>query len=326
MKRRDVLKSLIAAGGAGIVAAGWRKSAAANDRPAASAAASGAPQRSVRFAHFTDSHVFHGRNAAQGLAAAIKHVHTLQDRPEFILNGGDAIDDALEVDREAVEKQWTLWHAAWKEHGSLPVRHCLGNHDVWGWNKAKSKTTGNETGWGKQVALEQLRLEKSYYEFDAGGWRFFVLDSMTFDEETAYRGELDQAQFAWLTAQLKATPAEMPVLIVSHIPILTVGAVVFTAELRQYQQVTRMLSHRDAREVLDLLRQYPNVKLCLSGHTHQTEKVSFGPIDFVNSGAVCGYWWKGNFDHTDEGYNVVDLFDNGSYKTEYVSYGWEVKR
>src|ERR1043165_2245237 len=56
-------------------------------------------------------------------------------------------------------------------------------------------------------------------------------------------------------------------------------------------------------------RGYPSVKLCLSGHTHLTETISFGSIDFVNSGAVCGLWRKGKYFHTSEGYNVVDLYD-----------------
>lgn len=312
MKRREAIRSLVA-GGAATVACS----------PLV-AGAQTAPERrrTVRFAHFTDCHVYAKRNAAQGLAAAIRHVHALEDRPDFILNGGDAIYDALEVSREAVESQWSLWKAAWKEFGSLPVRHCLGNHDIWGWNQAKSQTSGGEAGWGKTLALDQLGMERSYSTFDAGGWRFFVLDSMTFDDQTAYRAELDPEQLAWLTSQLEATPAETPVVVVSHIPVLTVGTMGFTPELRKRPEAGRMLSHGDAYELLKLLRSHPNVKLCLSGHTHLTETISFGHLNFVNSGAVCGLWWKGRFEHTDEGYNIIDLFNDGTYSTRYVSYGW----
>jgi len=312
MKRREAIQGLMWGGMSGVVAG--RESVAAEEK-----------KRSVRFVHFTDVHVSSKRSAPKGLAKAIQHVQELNDKPEFILNGGDAIGDALEVGREEVELQWKLWKEAWKEQGTLPVRHCLGNHDIWGWDKAKSKTEGNEPGWGKQIALDHLGLERGYYRFDQGGWRFLVLDSMTYDEETAYRAELDAVQFDWLKGELQGTPKEMPIVVVSHIPILTVGTVGFTPELRKYPQGTRMLSHRDALELLMLLRQFPNVKLCLSGHTHLTERVSFGGIDFVNSGAVCGLWWKGDFLHTDEGYNVVDLFEDGTYRTEYVSYGWEAR-
>jgi len=318
MKRRDAIRSL-AAGGAATVAAGHCTLLPAGEQ---SVPDTPSRTRTVRFAHFTDTHVYAKRNAAQGLATAIRHVHALDDRPDFILNGGDAIYDALEESREAVESQWSLWKTAWKEHGSLPVRHCLGNHDVWGWNKAKSHTSGDEAGWGKQLTLDQLELERPYYSFDAGGWRFFILDSMTFDEHTAYRAELDKQQMAWLVCELKSTPSRTPVVIASHIPFLTVGSIGFTPELRKQPLAAKMLSHVDAYEVLNLLQSHPNVKVCLSGHTHLTETISFGPTDFANSGAVCGLWWKGNFHHTSEGYNVIDLFDDGTYTSRYVNYGW----
>ena len=322
MQRRDALKTLLGTAGFAISAVTNNRASFGGD-PATGSTTSKSRNRTTRFAHLTDVHVHDGRNAPQGLAKAIRHVHSLDVRPDFILNGGDAIDDALEATREKVLEQWALWHSTWQREGSLPMRHCLGNHDVWGWNP-KSGTRGDETGWGKGLALEQLGLKMPYYQFDAGGWRFLVLDSMTFDPETAYRAELDKQQLAWLTEQLESCPAEMPILIASHIPILTVGSVAFTPELRKHPQASKMLSHRDAFELLALLQKYPNVKLCLSGHTHQTERLSYAGIDFVNSGAVCGFWWKGNFNHTDEGYNVVDLFDDGTYDTHYVSYGWDV--
>lgn len=320
MNRRELVRNLLLGGAtsiAGLPAPAARS--AEQSRPAESR------RRSLRFVHFTDTHVYSGRSSAQGLSQAIRHVHALADKPAFILNGGDAINDALEAQRDEIDAQWALWHKAWKANGSLPVRHCLGNHDVWGWNQPKSKTTGREPGWGKQAALDQLGLESAHYRFDEGGWRFFVLDSMMFDEETSYRAELDAAQFDWLRSELQSAPAKMPIAIISHIPVLTVGTVGFSAELRKFPQASRMLAHHDAIQLLQLFRQFPNIKLCLSGHTHLTEEISFAGIHFVNSGAVCGLWWKGNFHHTDEGYNVVDLFDDGSYRTEYVSYGWEVE-
>lgn len=310
MNRRDALKSVMVGG---LVA----QSVAAGEEPSAAN-----QRRAVRFAHFTDTHVYDRRRAPEGLATAIRHVNALDDPPEFVLNGGDAVYDALEEPRDAVLAQWGIWKAAWQNNGSLPMRHCLGNHDVWGWNKKNSQTSGNEAGWGKQLALDQLELPSAHYTFEAGGWRFLVLDSMTFDDETIYRAEIDEAQRAWLADQLKATPPQTHVAIVSHIPILTVGTVGFTPELRKMPHLSRVLSHQDAYELLEILDGYPNIRLCLSGHTHQTERVTFGPLQFVNSGAVSGLWWKGKFRHTLEGYNVIDLFDDGSFATTYTPYGW----
>ena len=151
MKRRTAMKGLVIGSAASSARLSSVRTLSAEDPPV-----SAVRQRSVRFVHFTDVHVQSGRSAADGLATAIQHVHELADKPDFILNGGDAIDDALEHGLPEVEKQWALWNKAWRAGGSLPVRHCLGNHDVWGWDKAKSKTTGNEPEWGKQLALNPL--------------------------------------------------------------------------------------------------------------------------------------------------------------------------
>lgn len=322
MQRRELLKQIAKAGGAGLGIGGI-----AGERLLASGAAPGSNdrKRSVRFAHLTDIHIYSNRSAAKGLASALQHVQSLDDRPEFILNGGDAIYDALEVDRAQLEQQWALWNTVWKAENSLPVKHCLGNHDVWGWDK-KSATTGDESGWGKDYSLAQLSLEKAYYEFKQGGWQFVVLDSVSKDPATVYRAELDESQFEWLQGVLAATPKKTPIVIISHIPILTVGDITWSRELAKQPIGHQMLVHQDRAELMQLFAKYPNIKLCLSGHTHLTERVQIAGLDFVNSGAVCGLWWKGNNAHTDEGYNVVDLYDDGTFETRYISYGWDAKK
>ncbi len=319
MDRRELLQCLALGGGVSLLSGGILPKAFAAEETS-----SAGPKRTARVAHLTDVHLYDKRSSAQGLAKALQHTQSLDDPPELIINGGDAIYDALAVDRAALESQWALWKSVWKAECSLPVQHCLGNHDVWGWDQAQSGTTGKEAGWGKQYSLDQLGLPRTYHSFDQGGWRIIVLDSMTADDETVYRGELDAVQFDWLKNELATTPAETPIAIVSHIPIVTVGALEFEDHLKDDPRKRKMLSHQDARALVHLFRKHPNVKLCLSGHTHLTERVSFSGIDFVNSGAVSGLWWKGDHYHTDEGYNVIDLFDDGTFATQYVSYGWQV--
>jgi len=318
MRRRQLLKSLAIGSGVGFATSSMTlPSLRAGD---AVAPASSNAKRVVRFAHLTDIHLHSKRSAPIGLATALQHVDSIEDRPDFIINGGDAIYDALEVDRATLE-QWELWKRVWKAENSLPVKHCLGNHDVWGWNK-KSGTSGNESGWGKRYSLDQLELEKSHYRFDHGGWEFVILDSITADKDTIYRADLGKQQFEWLEGVLADLPTEKPVVIISHIPILTVGDVGWARELAKQPIAHKMLVHQDRGELLQLFGKHPNVKLCLSGHTHLTEQIQIAGISFVNSGAVSGLWWKGNNAHTDEGYGLIDLFDDGSFKTQYSSYQW----
>ena len=82
--RRRFLSGLAAAGAAvsvpGIAAAG---------------AAAGKP---FRFAHLTDPHCMADRRADEGLAACLKAVEEMKPRPDFILTGGDLVNDVLAAD------------------------------------------------------------------------------------------------------------------------------------------------------------------------------------------------------------------------------------
>src|SRR5215204_6500604 len=91
MKRREALRNLTLGVAASVVGSPTQPALCGADSQA-----SKLPARSVRFAHLTDVHVYAGRSSAKGLAKAIKQVHDLPDKPAFILNGGDAILDALE--------------------------------------------------------------------------------------------------------------------------------------------------------------------------------------------------------------------------------------
>jgi len=316
MQRRELIRKL--AVGAGAVLG-------TSHRGVLQAADEQNRKRVVRFAHLTDIHLYGSRKAASGLTTALRHVQSLEDPPEFLINGGDAIYDGLEADRATLEEQWALWRDVWKAENSLTVRHCLGNHDIWGWDKGGSKTTGDEEGWGKTFSLDQLGLANGWYDFEYIGWHFIVLDSMLPDSDTGYRAELGESQFDWLKGRLETIPSTTPVVVVSHIPILTVGDVGWSRELAAQPIAHKMLVHQDRGELLQLFRQHPNVRLCLSGHTHLTEQIQIAGITFLNSGAVSGLWWKGNNEHTDEGYNVIDLFNDGSFESHYTSYGWEVE-
>lgn len=286
------------------------------------------PARALRLAFLTDVHVQPERHAARGLAQCLHHVQELDDPPELIINGGDAIMDSLGTGAERTDLQWKLWQSALANECSLPVKHCLGNHDVWGWDRSASGTSGDETQWGKRRALDECGLEKPYYSFDHSGWHFITLDSIHPDPDVVYRGQLDDAQFDWLARDLQNTPSETPIAIVSHIPIISATNFEFAEELKADPRriVSVSHNHNDARRIVELLRQHKNIRLALSGHMHLTERIDYAGITFLCNGAVSGYWWKGDHLHTDEGYAVIDLFADGSFAHQYVGYGWQVDR
>lgn len=287
-----------------------------------SAESTGKKNRVLRFAHLTDIHVYSGRSSEAGMAQAFNHVQSQESPPEFILTGGDAIMDSLATSMKDALTQWKIWETVLKNDCSTPLHHCIGNHDVWGWDKSGSQTKGTEPGWGKGVALDQLQLKERYYSFEKAGWKFIVLDSIFPDEEIVYRGKLDDEQFEWFKKELQNTPKTTPVILVSHIPILTASDFVFGEALVTQPHRRPSLSHQDGYLIMKELYHAPNVKLCLSGHTHSTEVINLHDKTFINSGAVSGLWWKGDHYHTDEGYNMVNLYDDGTFDHEYVSYNW----
>lgn len=280
-------------------------------------------RRILRVAHMTDLHVQPERGGDQGLAAALHHVQSLEDRPDLILTGGDTVMDSFGQDNARTTLQWNLFKSVMRQECSLPVRCCIGNHDAWGWNREHSGTTGNEPLWGKKRAEQELGLPNRYYSFDQAGWHFVVLDSTYPDGNGGYIAKLDDEQLDWLRSDLASTSKNRPVLLVSHQPIFS-AAPFFNSKGGPDGNWTlnRATMNVDARSLWELFKQHPNVKLALSGHLHLVDRVDYCGVTYLCNGAVCGAWWKGDHRECDEGYGLVDLYDDGSFDQQYVAYNW----
>ncbi|NUM74777.1 metallophosphoesterase [candidate division KSB1 bacterium] len=280
-----------------------------------------APQRRrvLRLAHLTDIHVQPELNAAAGMARALQHAQNLQDKPEIIFNGGDAIMDALGADKARTQTQWQLWQSVLQNECSLPIVHCIGNHDVWGW-KAKNPAISSEQLYGKQWAMQEFGLSSRYYGFDRAGWHFIVLDSTHF-LPGGYIAKLDDEQFEWLQDDLNRTPGTTPICVLSHIPIMCFCAF-FDGENEASGdwKIPGAWMHIDARRIKDVFKQHSNIKLCLSGHIHLQDEVEYLGVKYLCNGAVSGNWWEGAYQEFPPAYVVVDLFDDGSSASEYIPY------
>lgn len=280
--------------------------------------------RSLRFTHLTDTHIQPELRAEAGVASCLRHVQDRTDAPTLLVTGGDLIMDSFAEGFDRTKQQWGLFTGALKRECSIEVRHCIGNHDIWGWNKAKSKTKGDETRWGKAWASEALGLDRPYYSFAKAGWRFVILDSVRpFDDR--YLGGLDDAQYEWLAAEL-STHAAQPTVVISHIPILSVVAMMADGKLEDNKFVMPAASvFMDGARVHRLLKQHRQVKVCISGHIHMNERIELDGMTYICDGAVSGAWWKGRKDRCGEGYGLFDLYDDGTFKHEYVEYGWDAE-
>lgn len=354
VSRRGLLQALAATGAAAAVA-GCASSASVAQAGADRAGTSSRTSRSLRFAHLTDSHVLPRHDAPAGLALSLQQA--MAQRPDMVITGGDLIMDGFAESRENTLVQWRLFRDAFEKHCTVPVRHTLGNHDVWGWDKQASGASGSETDWGKAMALAQLQMASPYYSFSQGAWRIIVLDSVQPLGEKNYAGGIDDTQFAWLAQEL-ASAKQQPgggqhVCIVSHIPILhasillvdvpasdgvpsgaaTGGNTQRTAGWGAGAAIGPGLLFTNRARVCRLFRESGNVKLCLSGHIHLVEKVDFMGTSYVCSGAVSGSWWKAQSLDTLQdrvqrcapGFMMVDLFEDGTHATNYVPSNWSMR-
>jgi 3',5'-cyclic AMP phosphodiesterase CpdA len=283
-------------------------------------------RRVLRIAHLTDTHVMPNREGFQdsgaGLARAIRHAQGQADRPDAIFFGGDLVMDSLKHEKAEVLEQWDVWKRVVAAEVKLPYRLCLGNHDIWGWALRKPGLE-SDPQYGKGLALDILGMKERYYSFDQAGWHFVVLDSMQIDygSQHGYTARIDDAQFAWLAQDLAATPRATPVFILSHIPIL--GSCVFfddDLEKTGSWSIPGAWMHIDVRRLKDLFYQHPNVKVCVSGHVHLVDDVTYLGVRYLCNGALCGGWWKGNYQEFGPAYALVDLFDDGSVNNQLVNY------
>ncbi|MEO6150213.1 MAG: metallophosphoesterase [Mucilaginibacter sp.] len=275
------------------------------------------PQKGLRIAHITDTHVQPEKDAQKHTRACLEKILAMKHRPDMIFHTGDVIMDALNADKERVTTQWKIWSEIIKGI-DIPIKYAIGNHDVW-----SLTNKGTAPLYEKQWAVEELKLPNRYYSFTQGGWHFIVLDSTVPVSAKEYTAHLDDGQFAWLSTELKSIPTGKPVMILSHIPILSASVVDWSKADTGEWKVSGALMHTDSKKLRDLFAQYPNVKTCISGHLHLLDTVKYDGISYFGTGAVCAYWWMSNkFQRTNAGYAVMDLYSDGTFDRYYEDFKW----
>lgn len=276
-------------------------------------------KRILRVAHLTDIHIKPEKIAEQGFAAALHQVNQLADKPDFIINGGDAIMNAVSFSKENVKAQWNCFHTLLKNENNLKVHHCIGNHDLFGW-----AMPGADKSNGKVWALDEYQMKQPYYSFSVKGWKFIVLDSIHPRKSVpGYFGKVDEAQLTWLEAELLNTPGHTHICVVSHIPILAVCTLFDSSYIHNnHWFVPDNTLHADAPVLRDLFYKNGKVKACLSGHIHLIDHVNYLGTDYYCNGAVSGGWWKGDHQQFSPSFIVMNFFEDGSTTREVFYYKW----
>ena len=193
---------------------------------------------------------------------------------DFVLVAGDIAADSKYPEPEDVDR----WIGAMSDYFALytaPVYALVGNHDV-----IRDETIGK--------TIYEDHFGPTHYSFDVKGVHFVVLDTQELVGTRLVYG-MDEAQLAWLEADLKTAGVTTPIVVFCHEPTYSwVESDVNTATLQ-------------------LLEKY-GITALLSGHWHTNVVLREEPFYEFTSGAVCGAWWEGTgADGTGFGYRVFRM-------------------
>jgi Icc protein len=273
-------------------------------------------RKSLRVAFLTDSHLPGSPAENQRISKMLDRVLGQRDKPDLIVFGGDnvmAVDgDETKSTSESAQAQFDNWVDKVINRLPCPSVSVIGNHDIF-WSEDKATKSADP----KARALKAYRMPNRYYSHDAGGWKFLLLD--TFHAEGCL---IDAEQLQWLERELASGSG--PVVLVSHAPILTVTGFLESKVERSGGRYVLpsgwMVS--EVEKLKELFLRHPRIKLALSGHMHQVDRVDYQGIAYICGGAVSGNWWDaGKYIGFGPAYVMVDLFADGTFHHEVIF--WE---
>lgn len=276
----------------------------------AGAAPLNAAPGSFRFVHFTDPHIQPERKGDQGTAQAFAAINRV--KPDFCLAGGDLVFDVFERSHDRARLLFDLYAGALKIL-QPKVYSVPGNHDVLGIS-TKSGVPATDPMYGKKMYED--RIGARYSSITHKGWHFIQLDSIGITPEHGYIGRIDEGQMDWLRADLEKTGKQTPIVVTTHIPLVT-G---FGQYVGVLPEQIKGIQITNAKAVLDLFQGY-QLKAVLQGHTHIREVLHYNGCQFITSGAVSGNWWRGLRLGHPEGFGVITV-KGLNLSWEYRTYGW----
>ncbi|SFN71943.1 metallophosphoesterase [Sphingomonas sp. OK281] len=279
-------------------------------------AATATPARagdSFSFAFVGDCHIRPELGADRACAQCFEQISA--SPVDFVILGGDHVEDALETGRARATLLMDLYQRTERAHLRKPVHHVIGNHDCLG-VFPKSGIDPSAPDYGKQFYID--RFGPRYYAFDHKGVHFVVLDSIGLTADRNYEGRVDAAQLAWLRADLGAQQKGTRIVVVTHIPLVTA--------MQCYEPESWLDTPHNwtfvvnGREVLRILRDH-DVLAVLQAHSHVYERIELDGISFSTTGAVAGADWRGSFLGTPEGYTDITI-SGRKVESRYRTYGF----
>ena len=270
----------------------------------------------VRLVFYTDVHARTEWETPTALEIAADAINT--QKADLVITGGDLITDGFD---SSAKRAAPRWDAYMKMHHAIKadVYPTIGNHDLVAANPQDGTPAAKDP---RAIYRTRMGLDQTYYSFNAVGYHFVVLDSIQIAGDTfQYRGFIRSEELEWLKQDLAKVPRDTPVVLATHIPLLT-----------SFYSATRGATFASPRnrvivnnlDVFKVIENH-NIILVLQGHLHVEELIKWRDTTFIVGGAICGKWWRGPWYGTEEGFNVITLAGD-HVEWEYIDYGWVARR
>ncbi len=276
----------------------------------------GPSAKKLRFIFYTDVHARTEWDTPRALQRASEAMNV--QKADFMIAGGDLITDGFQSGAAKIKHRWDIYL---KMHQGIPVPvyPVLGNHDL---VAAIPEDGTNPSDDPRRIFRDIFGLHSTYYSFTACGYHFIILDSILISGgELKYQGTILPDQLEWLREDLSGVSKDMPIIIITHIPLVT-AFYQLTYGTTGPAPKNRVIVNN--RQVINLFNEH-NLILVLQGHLHIKERVMLNGTTFITGGAICAKWWRGPWYDTEEGFSVITL-DNNKVFWEYIDYDWIARR
>ena len=279
--------------------------------------ARGSDKGTVHLVFYTDVHARTEWDTPAAMQKATAAINA--QNADLVIAGGDLITDGFQSPASVVAPRWDAYM---KMHRAIKadLYPAIGNHDL---VAARPEDYSQPSAADpRAIFMARTGLQRTYYSFDAVGYHFVVLDSIQVTTDALqYHGMIAPEQIKWLKQDLAQIPKSTPVVVTTHIPLLTAF---YSASRGATIPAPKNRVVVNNIDVLNVLKDH-NVVLVLQGHLHVKEMIRWQGATFIVGGAVCGRWWRGSWFDTAEGFSRITL-SGDRIEWEYIDYGWQAKR
>lgn len=243
----------------------------------------------MRIIQITDTHIQSDSEASfYGVDSAATLASVLAEvvklSPDLLLLTGDLVHDEGEL---AYQRLLSLLQVV-----DCPIRCLAGNHD--------DVVIMNQVLNGQSISCDPV--------FNLGVWDCLLVDSSQTGKISGY---VDRQQLTQLKNRIEATTGF--VLMALHHPLLPCGC----------EWLDKGLLLENAEQLSELIRLYPQLRLVVTGHIHQSFSQSHAGIVHLStpSSSVQFLPQSKEFvldEQTAPGFRVLDLHDDGQFDTRVV--------